>query len=204
MDVCRAATRFQGKTHMKRFSKSSSPLLITESKTEFDSMAAAMLAYIKPAGILEEILVGDVIDSTWHIIRLQRNRTALINIAYRAAIVKLLAEELGFADEFRAEKYADEWFRTKEGKDAVTKILDGFRLDETSIEAEAIKILGPELETWERMVSSLEERRNKTLDTLWKVQARVASRAREMSDSLVAAEKTVSSDRPGDDSEAAE
>ena len=84
------------------------------------------------------------------------------------------------------------------------KILDGFHLDETSIEAEAIKILGPELETWERMVSSLEERRNRTLDTLWRVQARVANRAREISESLVAAEKTVSSDRPGDHSEAAE
>ena len=48
---------------MKSFSKASSPLLITESKTEFDSMAAAMRAYIKPGGILEEILVGDVIDS---------------------------------------------------------------------------------------------------------------------------------------------
>ena len=94
---------------MKRVLKASSPLLITESKTEFDSMATSMLAYIKPGNILEEILVGDIIDSTWHIIRMQRNRTAVINIAYRAAIVDLL-EELGVADEFQAPMLADEWF----------------------------------------------------------------------------------------------
>ena len=181
---------------MKRFSKASSPLLITESKTEFDSMATSMLAYIKPGNILEEILVGDIIDSTWHIIRMQRNRTAVINIAYRAAIVDLLQKELGVADEFQAARLADEWFRTETGKEAVMKILDGFHLDETSIEAQAIKSLGSELESWEKMVSSLEERRNKTLDTLWKVRASVANRAREVSQNLIDAEKTASTRLP--------
>ena len=188
---------------MKRVLKASSPLLITESKTEFDSMATSMLAYIKPGNILEEILVGDIIDSTWHIIRMQRNRTAVINIAYRAAIVDLL-EELGVADEFQAPMLADEWFRTETGKEAVMKILDGFHLDETSIEAQAIKSLGSELESWEKMVSSLEERRNKTLDTLWKVRASVANRAREVSQNLIDTESKTSSDRSDDHSEAAE
>ncbi|MBR1190358.1 hypothetical protein [Bradyrhizobium sp. AUGA SZCCT0160] len=167
-------------------------------------MAAAMLAYIKPNSILEEILSDDVIDSTWHIIRLQRNRTALINIAYREAIVNLLHAELSVADEVKAPRLADGWFATKTGKDEVMEILAGFHLDETAIEAEAIKSLGPGLETWDRMVSSQEERRQKTLDTLRKVQASIANRAREVSQSLIDAEKKVSRDRSGDHSEAAE
>ena len=114
--------------------------------------------------------------------------------------MKLLSEELGVTDEFTAGKYADEWFKTKAGRDAVIKILDGFHLDETSIEAEAIRILGPELETWDRMVSAQEECRNRTFDTLSKVQASVANRAKEISQRKIDAEKNTN-DRPDEDSE---
>ena len=46
---------------MKGFFKSSSLLLITESKGEAVSMAAGMLAYIKPNSFWEETLSNDVI-----------------------------------------------------------------------------------------------------------------------------------------------
>jgi hypothetical protein len=174
---------------MKRFIKSAPPLLITESQEEFASLVSAMLEYIRPKGILEEILANDVIDATWHIIRLQRCQTAMINIAYRQALVKLLDEELGVADEFVAEKYADDWFRSRAGRDEVMQLLKRFGLDETSIEAEAIKLLGPELETLDRMLSSSEARRNKALHALSEVQASVAKRAREVSQGLIEAER---------------
>jgi hypothetical protein len=185
---------------MNRFVKSAPPLLVTESREEFDSLARAMLEYIRPDGVLEEILTNNVIDSTWHIIRLQRARTAMINIGYRPALVKLLDDELGIADELVAETHADGWFRTRAGRDAVMQMLKNFHLDETSIEAEAIKLLGSELETLDRMLSSSETRRNKALNALFAVQASVAKRAREVSQRLIDAES-----KPKDEhSEAAE
>ena len=79
-----------------------------------------MLEYIKPKSILAEILVNDVIDATWHNMRLQRCRTAMINIAYRQALVKLLHDELSQADEMVARKdYAEEWFKTSAGREEV-------------------------------------------------------------------------------------
>jgi len=167
-------------------------------------MAAGMMAYIKPDSILVEILCNDLIDVTWHILRLQRNRPVMINVRYREAIVKLLVDELQSCDEFQAQTIAEQWFATQAGKDAVLAILASFHLDETSIEAEALKILGPELELWERMVSSLQERRDRTLDTLKKVQSSVAKRAKKISDSIIDAEKTVSRDPLDDHDEAAE
>jgi hypothetical protein len=173
---------------MKRFVKSAPPLLFTESQEEFDSLVTAMLEYIKPKSIIAEILVNDVIDATWHNMRLQRNRTAMINITYRQALVKLLHEELSVADEFRAERCAEEWFKTREGREEVMKMLRSYHLDETSVEAEAIKLLGSELEDLDRLLSSAEACRNRALATLSDVQASVAGRAREVSQRLIEAE----------------
>ena len=80
------------------------------------------------------------------------------------------------------------------------QMLKSFHLDETSIEAEAIKLLGSELELLDRMLSSSEARRNKALNALFEVQASVAKRAREVSQRLIDAES-----KPEDEqSEAAE
>ena len=185
---------------MKRFVKSAPPLLFTESQEEFDFLVTAMLEYIKPKSIIAEILVNDVIDATWHNMRLQRCRTAMINISYRHALVKLLDDELSEFNEIIAGKYADEWFKTNAGREEVMKILRRFNLDETSIEAEAIKLLGSELEDLDRLLSSAEACRNRALATLSDVQPSVASRARGISQRLIEAE----SEPEGEHSEAAE
>jgi hypothetical protein len=185
---------------MKRFVKSAPPLLFTESQEEFDTLVTAMLEHIKPKNILAEVLVNDVIDATWHSMRLQRCRTAMINIGYREALVKLLDDELSEFNEIIAGKYADEWFKTNAGREEVIKILRRFHLDETSIEAEAIKLLGSELETLDRMLSSAEACRNKALNALSEIQASVSKRAREVSQRLIEAE----SEPEGEHSEAAE
>src|SRR4051812_34435429 len=67
---------------MNRFVKSTAALLITESQAEFDALAKAMCEYIRPEGVMHEILAADVIDATWHNFRLQRARTAMMNTAY--------------------------------------------------------------------------------------------------------------------------
>ena len=53
-------------------------------------------------------------------------------------------------------------------------MLRRYHLDETSVEAEAIKLLGSELEDLDRLLSSAEARRNRALATLSDVQPSVA------------------------------
>ena len=160
------------------------PVLVTESLESFEAFANEMMDYIKPNGIIEETLVHDVIDTTWHIMRLQRSRSAMINIAYPEAIKKLLDEELSVVDEFQADHLAQNWLILPAVKQEVLKALKRFGLDEIAIEAQAMAILASDLEAHDRTLTSLEARRNKTLRLLAEIQANVASRTRKMLDTI--------------------
>jgi hypothetical protein len=62
-----------------------------------------------------------------------------------------------------AKDLAYAWFTDKEAKKQVLEILSGFDLDESAIEAEAIRRSSSDLELLDRMLTSLESRRNKAL-----------------------------------------
>jgi hypothetical protein len=55
------------------------------------------------------------------------------------------------------------WFTDKEAHKQVLETLSRFELDETAIEAEAIRRSSADLELLDRMLTSLESRRNKAL-----------------------------------------
>ena len=65
------------------------PLLIAESKPEFDRIRDALDEEIKPRGILEQMYVEDVAYLSWEVLRLRRSKTAAVNLAFRAALKKL-------------------------------------------------------------------------------------------------------------------
>lgn len=162
------------------------PLLLTESVQEFEQLAMAMVERIAPDGILAQVLVNDVIHATWDILRYQRCRTPIIQSAYRPALINLLQHATGI-DELEAELLANGWFKTKAGKQEVTNRLGPYHLDETAIEAEAIKLLCSELETLDRLLASAETRRNKALRLLAELHAATARRTREVSHQLIEA-----------------
>jgi hypothetical protein len=61
------------KKHKQASLLPAAPLLITESQDR------ALNDYIKPVEILEQILAADILDLSWHILRLRRWKTALVN-----------------------------------------------------------------------------------------------------------------------------
>ena len=64
------------------------------------------------------------------------------------------------------------WFTDKEAKSQVSELLSRFELDESAIEAEAIRKLSSDLELLERMLTSLETRRDKALGYVVEYRAR--------------------------------
>jgi hypothetical protein len=165
------------------------PLLITESQQDYDELATAMIAYIAPTNVLEEIFTFTVIDETWECRRYQRCRTAMINTAYRPALTKLLCDDLCVIDEIPAAICADNWFKTKAGREEVMTLLKRYQLDEIAIEAEAIKLCGPELETLDRLIASAEQRRSRALRAVSEVRLGVVNRARQISQQLIDRER---------------
>jgi hypothetical protein len=167
------------------------PLLITESADEFDALRCALEREIKPQGIIERIYVNDIISIVWEILRLRRCKVNMINAAFRSALQNLLAPLLREPGQFEdyvgneAQELAQEWFTDKEAKKKISEILSRYELDESAIEAEAIRRSSSDLELLDRMLTSLESRRNKALCCIAEYRASLAQQLRESTDHII-------------------
>ena len=144
-------------------------MLITESQETFDRIRNALDQEIKPRGILEQIYVEDIAYLTWEVLRLRRSKAAIVNLAFRAAlkdlIVQLLREpgqsEYQLGD--KPDELARDWFSDPKIKKQIVDLLREFDLDESAIEAEAIRKSADDLERIDRLMASAEVRRDKAL-----------------------------------------
>ena len=167
-----------------------SPLLITESAEEFDALRDAFEQEIKPRDIIERMYVHDICSIVWEILRLRRCKVVIINSAFRSALEDLFVElrqpgQQDFDARHEARKLAHAWFTDKEAKKQVSETLSRFDLDETAIEAEAIRKSSSGLEVLDRMLTSLESRRNKALCCVAEYRASLAHQLRESADRII-------------------
>jgi hypothetical protein len=167
------------------------PLLITESAEEFDALRDAFEQEIKPRGIIEQLYVHDMSAIVWEILRLRRCKVVVINSAFRSALQDLLTQLLKEPGQYdwhvqnEAQALAQGWFTDKEAKKQVSEILSRFDLDESAIEAEAIRRSSADLELLDRMLTSLESRRNKALGCVVEYRASLAHQLRETADRII-------------------
>jgi hypothetical protein len=146
---------------------------------------------IKPRGIIEQMYVHDISSIVWDILRLRRCKLVIINSAFRNALRDLLKQLLRQPGQYEyhvedeAEALAHAWFTDQEAKKQVSEILSRFGLDESAIEAEAIRKSSADLELLERMLSSLESRRDKALGCVAEYRASLAHQLRESSDRVI-------------------
>src|SRR5262249_34727503 len=167
------------------------PLLITESADEFDALRDAFERDIKPRGIIEQMYVHDICAIVWEILRLRRCKAVIINAAFRRALQSLLMQLLRqpgqseYDVQEEAEALAQSWFTDQEAKKQVSEILARFDLDESAIEAEAIRSSSSDLELLDRMLTSLELRRNKALGCVAEYRASLGQQLRESADRII-------------------
>jgi hypothetical protein len=163
------------------------PLLITESADEFNALRDAFEREIKPSGIIEQMYVHDICSIVWEILRLRRCKVVIINSAFRRALQNLLAQlvrqpsQYEYEVEDEAQTLAHAWFTKKQ----VSEILSRFKLDESAIEAEAIRGSSADLELLDQMLASLETRRNKALGCVAEYRASLAHQLRESADRII-------------------
>src|SRR5215467_1855879 len=166
------------------------PLLITESAEEFDALRDAFEQDIKPRGIIEQMYVHDICSIVWEILRLRRCNVVIINSAFRSALENLLVQlrrpgQQDFEARDPARKLAHAWFTDKEAQKQVSETLSRFDLDASAIEAEAIRKSSSHLELLDRMLTSLETRRNKALCCVAEYRASLAHQLRESADRII-------------------
>jgi hypothetical protein len=147
-----------------------SPVLITESADEFSDLLTAVKDEFSPRRAVEKFLVDDIAALMWEIRRYRRAKTTLINTAYRDALQNLLkrvCRQPGqFVSDIRedTEDLAHQWFGSDQSaKQLVLEKLAYFDLDQHAIEAEAMRIMAPDLERFDRVLASREWRLDKAL-----------------------------------------
>ena len=159
------------------------PLLISESAVNLMLCAMHLNERSSRAASLRSIV--------WEILRLRRCKVVIINSAFRSALEHLLVQllkgpsqyDFGVKDE--AQALAQSWFTDQEAKKQVSEILSQFDLDESAIEAEAIRGSSADLELLDRMLTSLESRRNKALGCVAEYRASLAHQLRESADRII-------------------
>jgi len=167
-------------------------LTITESADDYDSLVKSLQQEISPRGFIEHMYVADMSAIVWESLRLRRCAAAIINMAFRAALKNLLVQFWKNPDEpapyQESEVLAFEWFTDLTAKQRVAEILNKFHLDETAIEAEAIRSVAADLELLDRMLMSLEARRNRALRSIADYRASFAEKVQQVSDRIINAE----------------
>ena len=181
------------------------PLLRGERIEDFYDLRDMIERDIVPMGIIEAMYVADITCIIWDILRLRRCKAAVINTAYFRAVLSILRELLGRPDgytftrigneisdgekeEQRIKDLALSWFADDKAKLEVSRLLDRFQLDESAIEARAISSKSSQLEWLDKMMISLEMRRDRALRQITEYRESFARRLRESAKQIIEAE----------------
>jgi hypothetical protein len=169
------------------------PLLVSESADEYGALLVALQKEIMPKGVVEQIYLEDIAAIIWEIQRLRRCKAGIVNSAYRAALESLLQRLLLSPDlleritsESEAAELAAGWFVSKKCKKKVLALLDRYNLDESAIEAEAIRQSWSDLEAFERLLMVQRSRLDKALGCVADYRESYAVRMRHSSDRILA------------------
>ena len=114
----------------------------------------------------------------------------MLNIAFRRALVELLYDLAGPSTsnslkDKEVEDLADAWFSDPKAKKEVSKMLDQYHLDESTIEAEAIRMRSLDLEVFDRMQALRESRRDRAYRRMADYKESFAERVHEVSERMI-------------------
>jgi hypothetical protein len=131
--------------------RSKPPVLRSESADEYISLHNELVKEIGPQGPIEEFYVEDIAALIWDIQRLRNCKVSIIHQTSRKALESLLSQLLfdavgAVSDKKKAQRLANKWFEDPAVRKEVSEILEQFDLDESAIEAEAIRLASEQLE----------------------------------------------------------
>jgi hypothetical protein len=135
-------------------------LMEGEDATAYDDLLARVSTAVKPADIIDDIWVRDIVDLTWEAFRLRRliaaQLTASAHIGLEVVLRPLLDEGIG--------ELVEAWARgERRAIQQVKGILGSANLTMDAVIAAAVSAQIEQLERMERMLAMVEARRNATL-----------------------------------------
>ena len=136
------------------------PLLEGEDSTAYDDLLARTSTTVKPTNIIEDIWVREIVDLTWEALRLRRLKTALLTASAHIGLEVVLKP---LVDEGLVE-LVEAWARGEpQAIQRVKNILNSADLTMDAVIAQTVFEHIEQLERMERMLATVEARRNATL-----------------------------------------
>jgi hypothetical protein len=137
------------------------PLFEGENAKAYDEFLTRISTAVKPVDILEEILVRDIVDLTWEVIRLRRLLASLMMANAHKGLSKILAPLVGHSEaETLAEASA---VHKSDEAEQVDKTLASAGLSMDAVMAQTLSHKLDDIERIDHMTAIAEARRNATL-----------------------------------------
>ncbi|MBX9829785.1 MAG: hypothetical protein K2Y27_32930 [Xanthobacteraceae bacterium] len=170
------------------------PLFAGEDAAAYDSLLGRVSDVVKPADVLEEIWLQDVVELSWEVARLRRMKAEFLNSSAHRGLRKLLDGLLGWKE---SQDLTAQWA----GKDpAAVKLVAsslaaaGMTMDTVMAQTLAASI--NEVERIDRLTAAAELRRNAVLREIADYRAVFAAHLRRATAEIEDAEFKVISSRP--------
>ena len=130
---------------------------------------------LNPVGAIDEIYSEEVAVNTFEIRVIRRLKIATVTRARLEALRELLEQFLSREDfdgdllvyQRAAEDLARKWFSNRKTRAVVAKLLRKYHLDESAIDAAAMRLCGEDLERLDRRLTLAEVRRDKALRLIY-------------------------------------
>jgi hypothetical protein len=170
--------------------RSKPPVLRWESADEYTSLHKKLIEEIVPRGAIEAVYVEEITALIWDIKRLRNCKVSVIHQTSRRALENILKQLLP-SNKIKGDALPDRWFEENEAaKEEVSEILKRFDLDESAIEAEAIKLASDQLEWLDKALVLAISRLDKSLRFIKSYRAGFADDVRRQTDRLLIADVT--------------
>src|SRR5262249_821659 len=137
------------------------PLLEGEDTAAYDELLVQISGAVKPADILEEIWVRDIVDLVWEAFRLRRLKANLMTAVAHEGLTKIVETVIGWSD---ARDLAQAWAtREPSAIKQADELLGSAGLTMDAVMAQTLSLKLNDIERIDRMIATAEGRRNAIL-----------------------------------------
>ena len=180
------------------------PLLATEDPNQYDALLTELAREVRPSDFIEWLWVKDIADLTWDIIRYRRIKASYVDGRFGSALVQQLnlalqRDKRAVTDKSalrfdldrimdEAIKLANDFIANANTKEKRDKWLKAHGVNAESITATSFDAAVDKLEVIERMLASVEHRRNNALQEIERRRNALGRALRQTSDQIIEGE----------------
>lgn len=170
-------------------------LFAGEHGATYDSMLRRVSETIKPADLLEEVWLQDVVDLSWEVERLRHSKAEFLNSSAHRGLRKVLEPLLGGK---QGQDLAAQWAaHDPKARKLVASTLAAAGMSMSTVMAHTLAGALGEVERFERLTAAAELRRNAMIREIAQYRSVFAAHLQRATDAIEDAEFKVVESRPG-------